>query len=337
MRATALLIWTASITLVFSAKAQDVHFSQFAMSPLTLNPAQIGNFDGDWRISANYRSQWRVLGYPFESYSLGYDRNFIKKTSTLSLGLLVLHDESGNSLLTSDRIQVGGAFHPISGRTTLHMGFLAGVNLKRFNIDGLTFPEQFNTTTGVFDSSLPNGENNLNLKSTKPDISAGLGMTHRWRENVFNAGFALYHLNRPNQSFFGGKEPTPVRSVFHTEIDFKLSKRIGFTPQYLAMFVAKASEMVVGGKLALLFSENKQHITSIYAGGSLRSGINRNTDALIGTVGLTFERMQIGLSFDSNVSSLQTVTNKKGAIEVALIFWSGTTLVKPKNLPCDRY
>ena len=51
------------VLLLFSGKAQDIHFSQFNMSPGNLNPAFTGFFDGDVRGVANYRSQWRFLAW----------------------------------------------------------------------------------------------------------------------------------------------------------------------------------------------------------------------------------------------------------------------------------
>jgi hypothetical protein len=35
--------------------AQDPNFSQFFASPLTLNPALTGKFDGSFRLAGNYR------------------------------------------------------------------------------------------------------------------------------------------------------------------------------------------------------------------------------------------------------------------------------------------
>jgi hypothetical protein len=37
-------------TLIFRAGAQDPHFSQFYMTPLYLNPALTGAFDGNYRF-----------------------------------------------------------------------------------------------------------------------------------------------------------------------------------------------------------------------------------------------------------------------------------------------
>jgi hypothetical protein len=40
-------------------KGQDIHFSQYYASPLSLNPANTGNYDGDWRLMNSYRQQWK--------------------------------------------------------------------------------------------------------------------------------------------------------------------------------------------------------------------------------------------------------------------------------------
>ena len=44
--------------VVFGVKAQDPHFSQFTMAPMYLNPAMVGAFDGNYRLSGLFRSQW---------------------------------------------------------------------------------------------------------------------------------------------------------------------------------------------------------------------------------------------------------------------------------------
>ena len=55
--------------LVFLLKmqcfGQDPHFSQFFSSPLTLNPALTGKFDGVFRAAGNYRDQWPAIDKAF--------------------------------------------------------------------------------------------------------------------------------------------------------------------------------------------------------------------------------------------------------------------------------
>ena len=52
------LLSTLTIIVCMSSAtlAQDPNFSQFFASPLTLNPALTGKFDGLYRIAGNYRN-----------------------------------------------------------------------------------------------------------------------------------------------------------------------------------------------------------------------------------------------------------------------------------------
>src|SRR5436853_7389770 len=56
------------------AKAQvDPHFSQYYVYPAWLNPALTGAFDGDYRITGIYRSQWGNISSPFSTPGLAAD------------------------------------------------------------------------------------------------------------------------------------------------------------------------------------------------------------------------------------------------------------------------
>jgi hypothetical protein len=53
--------WMVLMTsiMVSTARAQvDPHFSQYYIQPMTMNPAFTGAFDGDYRISGIWRSQY---------------------------------------------------------------------------------------------------------------------------------------------------------------------------------------------------------------------------------------------------------------------------------------
>ena len=56
--------------------AQDIHFSQFYLSPLNLNPAMTGLMNCNTRIVANYRNQWASVlrSNAFNTYSVSYDQ-----------------------------------------------------------------------------------------------------------------------------------------------------------------------------------------------------------------------------------------------------------------------
>src|SRR5579871_6216536 len=84
------------------ARAQDPHFSQFYLSPLTLNPALAGDIDETYRAGAIYRNQYGSVTVPYVTPSASFDMNVFKGSEShdyLGLGLLILNDRSGDGNL----------------------------------------------------------------------------------------------------------------------------------------------------------------------------------------------------------------------------------------------
>src|SRR6476659_10443751 len=98
-----LLFCFSLICCVFSLKAQDPNFSQFFVSPLTLNPALTGKFDGVFRVAGNYRNQWPTINNAFTTYTISVDgsilKNRIAENDQLGVGVMAFSDKSGNGVL----------------------------------------------------------------------------------------------------------------------------------------------------------------------------------------------------------------------------------------------
>src|ERR1700687_6448271 len=92
------------LCITFFVKAQDPHFSQFFSSPLTLNPALTGKFDGTLRVAGNYRNQWPAFNNVYTTYTVSVDMPILKNKlpdyDTWGLGILALKDQAGAGVLT---------------------------------------------------------------------------------------------------------------------------------------------------------------------------------------------------------------------------------------------
>ena len=91
-----------SLIFIQSMNGQDFHFSQFYATPLTLNPALTGQFDGALRVSGIYRIQWNGVAsssYLYQTPSVSVDANFFK--NRLGLGLVFLNDQTNDKLLNT--------------------------------------------------------------------------------------------------------------------------------------------------------------------------------------------------------------------------------------------
>lgn len=67
-----LSLWLVTPSTV---QAQDIHFSQFYMAPLFLNPAMTGVMNCNHRVIANYRNQWASIlrSNAYNTYNVSYD------------------------------------------------------------------------------------------------------------------------------------------------------------------------------------------------------------------------------------------------------------------------
>ena len=75
-KTTAILSLLLSLSLLVNA--QDPHFSQFFSSPLTLNPAFTGKFDGTLSVAGNYRNQWPAFNNVYTTSTLSVDFDILK-------------------------------------------------------------------------------------------------------------------------------------------------------------------------------------------------------------------------------------------------------------------
>ncbi len=318
-------------------QSQDVHFSQYDLSPLSLNPAETGAFDGDWRAAINYRQQWKAIGKPFQTVAASYDQNIYSLPGNFSAGLLFIGDQSGTIDLAHNRAYLSLGYKVIKGDLTMSAGFQAGYVSKNYNLSGTTFPEQYNSDIGLFDPNMALSEKGLGNQTGYLDLNVGVLAERKFENAVITAGFSLLHLNRPNVSFFDQKDQLPER--YNTYVRWKqdISNNLYIRPTFLMSLHSKAQELVFGGDFGMYFSENDAGVREAYVGIDLRNGVERNGDAFITSVGFLYQNFHFGFAYDVNYSSLDRITNNRGAFEISVIYISPSTAINRITIPCDRY
>src|SRR5215467_5893824 len=100
------LIFTLHSVLIGISYAQDPSFSQFFSSPLTLNPALTGKFDGILRVAGNYRNQWPSVNNAYITSTVSVDaailRDRIPDNDKFAIGMMAMTDKTANGILTSN-------------------------------------------------------------------------------------------------------------------------------------------------------------------------------------------------------------------------------------------
>lgn len=319
------------------AKAQDLHFSLFDYSPLTLNAGETGVFDGDWRVTGNYRQQWKSIGQPFQTIAAAYDQQIYALPGQFSAGIVVVSDQSGVIDLINNRayLSIGYAYNTKLWK--LNAGIQPGFVLKSYNLNGTSFPEQYNVDIGRFDSGLPLSEKNLSNQTSYFDLNAGFIAERKLKSGSLKGGFSVQHLNAPNVSFFDNKESLAQRFNTYVKWNHDFGSDVFIRPVVLVSTIRKAQEVVFGGDIGLYVSDSPNGVKEIMIGIDLRNGFNRNADAYIARIGMLIKNFQVAMAYDVNYSNLDQATNNRGAIEFSLIYISPSTAIKRIIIPCDRY
>ncbi len=333
MRKISLFICTVFLTV--SAFAQDPHFSQFFSSPLTLNPAFTGKFDGQWRLAVNHRDQWPSIPKAYVTSSGSFDFSVMKDKlpagDVFGIGISGLSDASANDQLKLNYGSVSMSYHKAldeNGYNTIGAGFQGTYSSLTLDEGKLTFEDMLrqNGFTGARTDFFANG-NNQNYF----DINAGILFSGSSDgTNNYYAGVSVYHVNRPKVGFKDQNYFLENRLTVHGGGSVLVADALTLNASIIHQRQAKASETTLGGALAYNLNTEQDNPSNIFVGAWVR--VN---DALIPYVGLEVGGLRIGASYDVNISSLKTATASRGGSEFSLIYIKRKA--ESSGIPCPRF
>ena len=324
------------VVAAISLQAQDPHFSQFFASPLTLNPAFTGKFDGSWRLAANHRDQWPSIAKAYVTTSASIDfpilTSRIPENDVFGIGISGVSDASANDQLKLNYGSLSMSYHKAldeNGYNTIGAGFQGTYSSMTLDVSNLTF-ESMLTQNGFTDISkrevLSNGNNQSYF-----DLNAGLLFSGSSNgENNYYLGASMYHINRPKVSFKDNNWLLSGRVTVHGGGTFYLSDVVSVSTSVIHQIQAKASETTLGGALGLNANNDNVNPTNVYLGSWIRFN-----DAIIPYIGLEFGGLRIGASYDINTSSLKAGTGSRGGSEISLIYIKRPA--ESRGIPCPRF
>jgi len=322
-------VWICSSGL----QAQDIHYSQFFNSPLNLNPALAGVFNGDGRVHANFKEQWSSVPVGYTSGDLGLDlkHGIGKKGHFLGYGLLLNYDRAGD-------LDLGW-----TGANTF-LSYSLKVKENNYITPGITVGYY----QRGFDASNAQTSSQWNGKEIDPTIDAenigndginfldlGVGLNYRWQKSYrkhLDLGASLAHLNSPNHKFFGtgnydSKRPSKLSA--YAMLNHPLGDDLDIIINGLYSSQEAYEEIVVNGQVKLYLSGSKDKALFLGAGYRLN-------DAWYPMLGLQFGQFYGAFNFDLNNSAWDVATEGQGGPELSLRYiWAKVPSTNYK--PCLIY
>jgi len=316
----------------FESRAQiDPHFSQYYVYPAWLNPALTGAFDGDYRLSAIYRTQWGNVSSPFSTFGASAD---IRTDRNFNFGASVLNQTAGDGGYHYTTAYANFAYTGVKFGTQqthqLAFGMQLGLIQRKFDPSKLTFGDQWNPITGY---NPGNTTADVLTRTSAMSFDAGAGVLYYdaapgKKYNLFG-GFSVAHLSRPRDQFSGkGDARFPLRYIGHAGVRLALSDVLSLTPNVMYMRQGSASEKMIGAYAQMNAAMN----TDFLLGANYRLD-----DAFSAYAGFIYKTLMLGASYDINTSDLGKMVRGSNSFEVSLTFIGRKKVKTPEvEFVCPR-
>ncbi len=324
--------------------AQDPSFSQFFSSPLNINPALTANINEQWRLISNYRNQWIGPANPYNTGTVSYDkkifqnsvRNYVDEITRVGIGGMLMYDQAMSGALKSNYASFnitgnirlaklpgpdysGNRIRHLSkikmdGSSEQRLGIGIGViyGHKRIDVSHLDFEEQF--TGNGFNTNLPTGESALSKMKPYLSTSAGIIYTYKKDNTNLDLGAAAFHFNKPKQTFLADENQfLATRFVVHGNFESFLTDHVVLNTNGIYQYQSGASYFSIGGALGYYLPSLEK---TIIVNGGLWYWSN---NSIIPYIGFSYEKFQIGLTYDVTISKLKEASKRSNTIELSLI------------------
>ncbi len=335
------IILAAAVGLVMASvsNAQDPNFSQFFASPLTLNPALTGKFDGILRVAGNYRNQWPTINNAYVTKTVSVDFGMLKTRipdiDQMGVGILALTDRAGDGVLVTNSAGLSLSYHKGLDENGYHQigaGFQGAYTNKRLDVTKVVFEDEL-TPFGFVPGTTGEIFSNKQINVSYVDINAGIlynGSTNGY--NNFYIGASMYHINRPKETFQGGQFILNARTTIQGGGKIPIGPYNFLHFSAIHSMQAKAHNTVAGGAFSYNVNSDEDNPTNVYIGAWYRFN-----DAVIPYIGLEFSGIHIGATYDANTSELKPASNTRGGMEISLIYIKKPSDPNARKLNCPRF
>ncbi len=314
---------------------QDIHFTNFRMAPVSVNPAFTGTFKGTYRVSAIYRDQWRSIDNsspyqtPFISAEVNIKQGLLSESDWIAGGISFVRDRSGSLSFQQQLTALNVGYHyPLDKdyNQVLSIGLNYGSGSQGFSVFDIRLPTSLNG--GPIENFAADENGNVNTSFT--DYSLGLAYKSVLNKegDLVRFGLTAAHITSPNISLVAvqTQNPDPMnpnppppaidrrvgfdrRITFVGQGSFMTTDKVRINPALIFQSKSGATELAVQGIADYLLDPKKGVVVS--GGLGYRLG---DAAELIG--GIQLKDWKVGISYDLTLSDLTRAGG--GAFELSV-------------------
>ncbi|MFM1829295.1 MAG: hypothetical protein RL624_1536 [Bacteroidota bacterium] len=310
----------AVASTAMTSQAQDIHFSRVEDMATIYNQSlkttkdirlQAVNRDVQFNSASTYKTQVAIGDFAL--------LNKAKRTSDENKGFFTatfayVGDNGAAGVIKNTSAIVGLAYALPLNDNGLYVaaGFQTGINSLNINFDGKTVPEQYNQYGLIPD--MPNNDptNAYNAPIRWVDLNSGLSLFKNGEKANWYLGASARHLNKPYTNISKtALYQLGVNYGIQAGYTYKLENSDLLGAYTFLNWQSKANDYTVGVK----YQKNFGGQVSFSAGVAARSGA-----AIIPRFDLRYNKIALGVCFESTTGKMKADNMNRNATEVVLGF-----------------
>jgi len=290
----------------------DPHFSQYYIQPMTMNPAFTGAFDGDYRISGIWRSQYANT---LNTRGISAEKTTNKNAN---FGFNLINQVSSDGAYSFTNGYLTFAYTGVRfGRNADHyvvMAMQIGFISRKFDVNKMQFGSQWVSGVG-FDASGNSNETFLQPQVTSFDAGAGIAYydaTPNQTASLFG-GVSAYHITQPVNPFLSDQNQSKLNIRYSVQAGVRIlaSDQLTIVPTAIYMKQGDAQERMGGVYFQVYASETTDVMFGAYY---------RISDALTPFAGFYYKGLTFGVSYDVDASAKTTAGSKGNSLEISISY-----------------
>lgn len=315
MKKQLLLFYSVLLLISGNIKAQDFHLSMYDAAPMFLNPALTGVVDANLRVHAQYRNQWRSVAFkPYNTALISVDA----PRGKWGFGLQIMNMRAGvgNYNVLQGLASLSYAVPLDKNKfNNISFGIQAGATQKRVEAALYTFDNQYTSQNGgSFDNTLASGESFNRQSFVTPQLNVGFMYFNSRQQARLNPflGYSAFNLSNPKETYYNTNNHLPIRHYAHAGVRINITELFYVLPKVLIMLQKNATEQLYAVDAGYFFKEQEFY---------LLAGLNyRVKDAAVVYIGARKNNYIAKIAYDTNVSSLKSVSKYRGAFEISFTY-----------------
>jgi len=296
----------------------EIHYSQFYNATLNLNPGLTGIFNGDKRISGNYKSQWRAVPVNYFTITGNYDQKIYSQKNDkifFGAGANFNFDQAGDGKFGLLNLNFLGSFtYMVNQHFFLTPGIGIGFGQRSINSAGLNFGDQWR---GDYIDRNPTSGEKVDLDRMSffyPDASAGLNIRlQNSTRTKIDVGAGFCHINAPRIHFYDGSDSKlPITMSLYGLGSLYLAQPFDLILNAAYRKSDEYHETLLGAGLKVYLSTRRGKEFAVVGGVNFRTD-----DAWVPAVEVHVNQLRVGVSYDINNSDFKIATEKRGGLEIS--------------------